>query len=113
MSDCNDCKLEGRVDALERRVEANEKKSSGTHKEFYDRIRTLETNDAVRNEQYDTILEKLETLSASVGQVARTLSEVQAEPGRDWKNFKGKVTWAVCAAVIAAVMAAILARVGL
>lgn len=113
MSDCNDCKLEGRVDALERRVEANEKKSSETHKEFYNRVRKLETDAAVRNEQYDTILEKLEGLTGTVNTLASALSDVQAEPGKNWKDFKGKAVWAVCAAVIAAVMATILARVGL
>lgn len=112
-TECSDCPLEARVTTLERRVERNEKKSSETHKEFYERVRTLETNAAVRNEQYETILEKLEGLTTSVGSVEKSLSDIQAEPGEDWKELKGKITWAVIAAVIAAVMAYLLGQVGL
>lgn len=111
--DCSDCPVEARVTNLERRVERNEKKSSETHKEFYERVRSLETNAAVRSEQYETILEKLEGLTTSVGSVEKSLSDIQAEPGRNWKDLKGKITWAVIAAVIAAVMAYLLGQFGL
>ena len=111
--ECNDCPMEGRISTLERRVEKNEGKSSETHKEFFNRIRDLEKNAAVRAEQYDTILDKLEGLTDSVGSVAKSLAEIQAEPAKDWKDLKKSIRWAVLAAIIAAVMGFLLGKVGL
>ena len=110
---CNDCPMEGRISNLERRVEKNESKSSETHKEFFNRIRELEKNAAVRAEQYDTILDKLEGLTASVGSVAKSIAEIQAEPGQEWKDLKSKATWGVAGAVIAALVNGLLHAAGL
>lgn len=107
------CPMEARIATLERRVENNERKNSETHKEFYNRVRALETKDAVRNEQYDTILNKLESLTASVGTLAKSLSDIQSEPGKEWKDLKKNIRWAILAAVIAAVMGFLLGKVGL
>lgn len=107
------CPMETRISTLERRVENNEKKSSETHKEFYNRVRELEKNAAVRNEQYETILEKLESLTGSVSTLAKSLSDLQSEPGKEWKDLKKSIRWAVLAAVIAAVMGFLLGKIGL
>lgn len=106
-------KLEARLGLLERTVEKNHDNASRTHKEFFERIRAIETATAVQTEQYKTILEKLDALTDSVAKVTSSVSDIQAEPGEDWKELKGKITWAVIAAVIAAVMAYLLGQVGL
>ena len=101
------CPMEKRIATLERRVENNEKKSSETHKEFYNRVRELEKNAAVRNEQYDTILDKLEDLTGTVGTLAQSMSDIQSKPGKRWEAIVDKAIWAVLAAVIAFVLAKI------
>lgn len=106
-------KLEARLDTLEKTVEKNHDNASRTHKEFFNRIRDLEKNAAVRAEQYNTILDKLEDLTDSVGSVAKSLAEIQAEPAKDWKDLKKNIRWAVLAAIIAAVMGFLLGKVGL
>lgn len=111
--DCNDCPMESRIANLERRVEKNEQKSSETHKEFYNRVRVLEIARAEQGQQYTTILEKLEDLTGKVSTLSKGLSDIQAEPGRTWKDLKGKISWAVIAAVITAVMAFLLDKIGL
>lgn len=111
--DCNDCPMESRIASVERRVEKNEQKASETHKEFYDRIRALEIARAEQGQQYTTILEKLEDLTGKVSTLSKGLSDIQAEPGRTWKDLKGKISWAVIAAVITAVMAFLLDKIGL
>ena len=111
--DCNDCPMESRIASLERRVEKNEQKSSETHKEFYNRVRALEIARAEQGQQYTTILEKLEDLTGKVSTLSKGLSDIQAEPGRNWKDLKGKISWAVIAAVITAVMAFLLDKIGL
>ena len=111
--DCNDCRMESRIANLERRVEKNEQKSSETHKEFYNRVRALEIARAEQGQQYTTILEKLEDLTGKVSTLSKGLSDIQAEPGRTWKDLKGKISWAVIAAVITAVMAFLLDKIGL
>lgn len=50
---------------------------------------------------------------ASVGSVAKSLAEIQAEPAKDWKGLKKNIRWAVLAAIIAAVMGFLLGKVGL
>lgn len=106
-------KLETRLDALEKAVDKNHDNASRTHKEFFERIRAIETAAAVQTEQYKTILEKLDTLTDSVSKVTNSVSDIQAEPGRDWKDLKGKISWAITAAIITAVMAFLLRQVGL
>ena len=68
----------------------------------FDRIRELEKAQAVQREQYDTILEKL-------AELARSISELSAKPGKRWESIVDKSVWAVLAAVIAF----LLARIGL
>lgn len=106
-------KLEARLGLLERTVEKNHDNASRTHKEFFERIRTIETATAVQTEQYKTILEKLDALTDSVAKVTSSVSDIQAEPGRDWKDLKKSIRWAVLAAIIAAVMGFLLGKVGL
>ena len=106
-------KLEARLGLLERTVEKNHDNASRTHKEFFERIRTIETATAVQTEQYKTILEKLDALTDSVSKVTSSVSDIQAEPGRDWKDLKKSIRWAVLAAIIAAVMGFLLGKVGL
>ena len=100
-----DCPLVPRVEALER---ANEQHGS-THREVFDRLRALETSDAVQKEQYNTILEKLDGLTSRHDELNRKLSELEGKPGKRWEGLVEKALWAVCAAVIAF----LLGRVGL
>ena len=106
-------KLEARLDTLEKTVEKNHDNASRTHKEFFERIRAIETATAVQTEQYKTILEKLDALTDSVSRVTSSVSDIQAEPGREWKELKGKVAWGIIGAVLAAMAAAWLRVVGL
>ena len=76
---CVDCPLAPRVEALE---EVN-RQHSATHREMFDRLRTLETLSAVQ--------------------------ELRDKPGKRWESLVEKTIWAVCAAVIAF----LLGRVGL
>ena len=113
-------KLEGRLSALEEvvaqnreAVKSNHDNASKTHKEFFNRIRELEKAEAIRGEQYKTILEKLDTLTASIAKVTSSVADIQAQPGQDWKDLKSKIRWAIIAAIITAVMAFLLRQVGL
>lgn len=92
----NDCPLVPRVDALER---ANEQHSK-THREMFDRMRALETSDAVQNAHYKAIDAKLDELTVMV-------KELSGRAGKRWESLVEKALWAVCAAVIAFVLAKI------
>lgn len=106
-------KLEARLGLLERTVEKNHDNASRTHKEFFERIRAIETATAVQTEQYKTILEKLDALTDSVAKVTSSVSDIQAEPGKEWKELKSKATWGVAGAVIAALVNGLLHAAGL
>ena len=97
---CNptDCPLAPRVEALER---ANEQHSK-TPREMFDRMRALETSDAVQNAHYKAIDAKLDELTLMV-------KELSGKAGRRWDGLVDKAIWAVAAAVIAF----LLGRVGL
>lgn len=81
-----DCPMEARITNLERRVEKNEGKSS---------------------------LDKLEGLTDSVSGLAKSISDIQAEPGNTYKDLKGKAAWAVIGGVLVALVTAGLKLVGL
>lgn len=93
---CNECSLEPRVAALER---ANEQHSK-THEGMYDRLRTLETSDAVQDAHYHAIDAKLDELTVMV-------KELTGKAGRRWEGLVDKAVWAVAAAVIAFLLAKI------
>lgn len=95
---CVDCPLIPRVEALE---EAN-RQHSATHREMFDRLRTLETLSAVQENKLDTILKKLDEITAKV-------DALESRPAKRWEGLVEKSIWAVCAAVIAF----LLGRVGL
>ena len=94
----NDCPLASRVEALER---ANEQHSR-THEGMFDRIRALETENAVQNAHYEAIDAKMDELTIMV-------KELSGKAGKRWESLVEKALWAVCAAVIAF----LLGRVGL
>ena len=96
---CQDpCPLIPRVEALE---EAN-KQHSRTHEGMYDRIRKLETENAVQNAHWENVDGKLDELTIMV-------KELSGKAGKRWESLVEKALWAVCAAVIAF----LLGRVGL
>lgn len=100
MSDkCPDnCPLEPRVKALE----DENKGHTETHKELFNRVRTLETSDAVQNAHYEAIDAKLDELTVMV-------KELKDKPTKRWDGLVDKAIWAVAAAVIAF----LLGRIGL
>ena len=95
---CVDCPLAPRVEALE---EVN-RQHSAPHREMFDRLRTLETLSAVQENKLDTILKKLDEITAKV-------DALESRPAKRWEGLVEKSIWAVCAAVIAF----LLGRVGL
>ena len=61
-----ECLSLARVEALEKLMDEHKKNASEKHKEFFARIRALEQARAVQEEQYKTILAKLETVADAV-----------------------------------------------
>lgn len=106
MNECSEnCPLEPRVAALER---ANEQHGK-THREFYNRLNSLERGEAAQAEQYKAILEKLDALTRRHDELNRKLSELESRPAKRWEGLVEKALWAVAAAVIAF----LLGRIGL
>jgi len=83
-------------------LERDNEQHRATHREMYDRLRELETSDAVQNANYITINAKLDELTVMV-------KELTGKSGKRWDGLVEKVLWAVAAAVIAF----LLARIGL
>lgn len=105
MADCNDCPVLPRVEALE---ETN-KQHSRAHEGIYDRLRALETENAVQNAHWKNVDAKLDDLTSMVRKLTDKINEVESKPGKRWDGLVDKAIWAVCAAVIAF----LLGRVGL
>ena len=96
--DCESCALTARVERLEQDMAAEREARSRTHAEFYDRLRRLEQAQAVTATKLDTIVEKLDGISAD-------LEDIKGRPSRRWE--------AVVAALITGVVAVLLAQAGL
>lgn len=93
-----ECEMRSRVEALEKTNEQH----GNTHREIFSRLNNAEINNAVQNEQYNSIIKKLDKLDSK-------LELLEAKPGKRWDSLVEKAVWAVCAAVIAF----LLGRVGL
>lgn len=87
--DPNDCAMEGRIKTLE---EAN-KNHSRTHEGIFDRLRGLETENAVQNAHYNSIVDKLDDLAAMV-------KELTGRSGKRWENMADKILGVIIGAVI-------------
>lgn len=87
---CNDCPVLPRVEALE---EAN-KNHSRAHEGMYDRIRALETENAVQNAHWENVDSKLDELTSMV-------RDLTGRAGKRWDKavetaLVALVTGAVC-----------------
>lgn len=96
-----ECPIEPRVAALERANEQHRR----THRDMYERLNKLDTENAVQNTRYDAIIEKLDGLKESHDNLGAKLGALEAKPGKRWEGIADKAIWAVCAAVIAFLLA--------
>lgn len=94
---------------LEQQVKDLQKQNGEDHKEMRDRLGKVELTNAIQNERYDAILEKLDALTQKHDNLNAKLEALEAKPGKRWESIVEKAIWAVCAAVIAF----LLGRVGL
>lgn len=92
----DNCPLEPRVEALERSNELH----SETHKEIFNRLRKVETENAVQDAHYKAIDAKLDELTLMV-------KELSGKAGKRWDSLIDKAVWALAAAVIAFALAKI------
>lgn len=74
-----ECLSLARVEALEKQMDEHKHSASEKHKEFFARIRALEQAKAVQEEQYKTILAKLET-------VAEAVNILKERPAKRWDS---------------------------
>lgn len=100
MAECNpnDCPVSVRVEALERTNEQH----GNTHREMYDRIRALETENAVQNAHWRNADAKLDKLTVMV-------EELAGKAGRRWD----KLAETVLAGIATGVVCFLLGRMGL
>lgn len=102
-----DCLGLQKANMLEKQMDEWRAQSRATHKEMFDRMRELEKAESARSEQYDNIMEKLDTLTKSMAEVTMKVADITARPGKRWDAIVDKAIWAVLAAVIAFVLAKI------
>ena len=95
---CNDCPVLPRVEALE---EAN-KNHSRAHEGMYDRIRALETENAVQNAHWENVDSKLDELTAMV-------RDLTGRAGKRWD----KAVETILVAIVTGVVCFLLGRLGL
>lgn len=89
----HECVMKERFDALEKALDESNKNHSRTHEGMFDRIRKLETENAVQNERYKNIDGKLDDLTSMVKGIVE-------KPGKRWDSIVDKAVWAVFGAVI-------------
>lgn len=88
MPECTprDCPLVPRVEALE----DENKRHTETHKEIFQRLNTLEKNDAVQ----DTILKRLD-------EIAEKVNALEAKPAKRWEHLIGTLVSTLVGAFVA------------
>ena len=83
---------------LENQLAEYRQQARETHKELYGRVTALERSDTARDQQYKTIMEKLDKLLA--------WQDVQREkPAKRWDAIVEKILLLVVAGVVGAVLA--------
>lgn len=86
---CEDCKFEQRILALEKDSERNQT----THKEFYDKLESLNVNDATSDVKYGNIL-------MAIGKLEAQMAELLAKPAKRWDGIVMAAITAIIGIVI-------------
>lgn len=103
MPDCEkNCVLAARVDRLEEDMKSEKENRQKTHLEIYDRLRKVESDQAVSRTKLDTITDKLDSLDGK-------MDTLLSKPGKRWEA----VVAAVISAVVAGLVGFVLATMGL
>lgn len=82
--------LEHRINSLEQFDQRNQK----AHREFYNRLQSVEVNHAVGQERHDQILKRFDTIGGK-------LEELTSHPVKRWNGLVDKGLYAVVGVVIA------------
>lgn len=94
---------------LEQQVKDLQKQNGSDHKELRDRLSQVELTNAIQNERYDAILEKLDALAQKHDRLNAKLEALEARPAKRWD----KLTETVLACIATAILAFLCGRVGL
>lgn len=107
MSDCinnGQCKD---LTRLEQQLKDFINQNGEDHKEIRDRLSKVELTNAIQNERYEAILDKLDSQDGKLDNLSERLSEIESKPAKRWDVLIEKAIWAVVAAVIAFLLAKI------
>lgn len=118
------CVMEERIKQLEKANESH----SGTHEKMYDRIRKLETDNAVQTEQFSQIIKKLDKMTDKIESMNLTiveqaqsvielnergkknqarLDELESKPGKKWETMSDKFTGGIVGGISALLVSGI------
>ena len=103
MPDCEkNCVLAARVDRLEEDMKSEKENRQKTHSEIYDRLRKVESDQAVSLTKMDTITDKLDSLDGK-------MDTLLSKPGKRWEA----VVAAVISAVVGGLIVFVMTKIGL
>lgn len=103
MPDCEkNCVLAARVDRLEEDMKSEKENRQKTHSEIYDRLRKVESDQAVSRTKLDTITDKLDSLDGK-------MDTLLSKPGKRWEA----IIAAVISAVVGGLIVFVMTKIGL
>jgi len=77
------------------------------HKEFFDRLATIEAHNKVQDAHYEHIIEKLTDITDKLSSLGTRLAAIEFRPAKKWESIAEKIIWFVIAAVLGLVFAKI------
>lgn len=83
---------------LENQIEELRKANTETHRQMWEELNNLKTNDAVQDSKYDNILSEL-------NKVVIEVKALQAVPGNNWKDLVKTIITTVGSVVVGYVLA--------
>ena len=78
--------LEVKINSLESQLAELKESSSRSHEVIYDRLRELETKEAVNSERYKSIQDDLASLKAQNKLLLDRIEELSKKPAKRWDN---------------------------
>lgn len=100
-----DCLGLMKAQELERDVNELRKQNSASHERLFDRVGALEKSGAVQQEQYRTIMEKLNDMTEKQAEISRTLRDLEQKPAKRMDDIIKQIIGLVIAAVVGAALA--------
>lgn len=99
-NDCNTCPALGQIETLSKQLDSYINSSRETHKEIYNRLNKLEISDGAREQQFTSIIEKLDNTNDMITSIQTIVDELRLKPGKRFDKLTETILTVLASGIV-------------